>query len=348
MPSENICLGHYYIYGYLQGVVNQGIDPVEVLEDANLSPSLYTDPQASINGKELQRLILSIRTRLNDHYLGFLQVPGKLAMDAEAGRAAVKSDTLGEGIRHLSAFINAVRSDEERDLINHHGADEATLVYRFEGFQPGVDSHLLYWFRMYWGLRFYCWLIGQHIKLTRVDFSSPKPPESIDYEVAFNCPVYFEQPLDCYHFDSKYLLEPIIRNEVELFSGGFFEKTPNWFSFPGRDQTLTSQVEQVIIELNRQGMASPSIEVLAGIMAMSPRTLSRKLSKEKTSFQTIKTKVRSDIATRLLTESDLPIAQIAESIGFTEPGDFTRAFITWKGVTPSSYRQAQRQERPVV
>ena len=218
----------------------------------------------------------------------------------------------------------------------------AAVTYRFQGLQPGMDSHLLYWFRMYWGLRFYCWLTGQHIRLSRVNFSSPKPPQSIDYEAAFNCPVHFEQPIDCYCFDAKYLLEPVIRNEVELFSGEMLEKYPNWFTLPGRDQTLASQVEQIIIELSREGMPSPSLDVLAGIMAMSPRTLTRKLKDERTTFKDIKANVRRDAAKRLLTESDLSIAQIAENLGYAEPGDFTRAFTAWVGTTPTGYRSEKQ------
>ena len=342
MASKGTLMGSYYIRGYLQGAVNRGLDPGEILAEAGLSPDLYEDAGALLNGRQMQDLIIAIRNVLNDHYLGFMQVPAKLAMDMESGRVAVKHKTLGEGIRGLAAFVNAVRSDEERDVVVDESTHQAAMFYRFEGFQPNVEPHLLYWFRLFWGYRFYCWLIGQRIKLSGVYFSGQRPPGGVDYEAVFHCPVHFGQSEDKYLFDAKYLVEPIIRTEVELFSGDYPNKYPDWFTLPGRDQSLSSQVEQIIIELMRQGMPSPSIDVLAGIMATSARTLARKLAREQETFQNIKAKVRSDTAKRLLLTSDLPIAQIAEQVGFAEPGDFTRAFTNWAGFTPSAYRTEYR------
>jgi len=48
--------------------------------------------------------------------------------------------------------------------------------------------------------------------------------------------------------------------------------------------------------------------------------------------------VRCDIAQDLLINSDISLTVIAEKIGFSEPGDFTRAFLSWTGQTPSSFR----------
>ena len=342
MAAKDILMGPYYIRGYLQGVINRGLEPGAVLDAAGLPADLYDSPDALINGHELQSLILQIRTALNDHYMGFLQVPGKLAMDAEAGRAAVREKTLGEGMRSLAAFINAVRSDEERDIVIDEKGGQVAMIYRFSDFIDNVNPHLLYWYRLYWGYRFYCWLIGQRIKLTRVCFSAKRPAASIDYDAAFGCKVHFEQPDDRYSFDTRYLVEANTRTEVELFSGVFPGKYPNWFTLPGRDQSLTCQVEQIMIELTRQGMPSPSIDVIAGIVATSTRTLARRLGRENSTFQDIKTRVRSDRAKHLLAHSDLSIAEVAEEIGFAEAGDFTRAFVSWAGCTPSTYRNDQR------
>lgn len=338
MPVIADHIGSYYIRGYLQGAVYKGFDPEAILKQADIYPSVYTDPNASITGEQLQRLILTTREVMNDHYMGFLQVPGKLGMDSHAGRVAVCEETLGEGLRQLCDFINVVRSDEEREYVADTESGEFSLIYRFSDLVEGMDAHLLYWFRMYWGYKFYCWLTGQRIKLTRVCFSSPEPAEAIDYQRVFNCSIEFNQPNNRLCFDQRHLVKPVIRNEVELLSGDFPQRFSNWFTIPGSDQSLSSQVEQILIELHREGMYSPTAKVIAGILSMSSRTLTRKLGKEKTSFQKIKTKVRCELAKKLLLSSDVPVTQIAVRVGFAEPGDFTRAFIGWTGQTPSSYR----------
>ena len=104
---------------------------------------------------------------LNDQYMGFLRIPGKLAMDMHAGCTAVQSETLGQALRQTSEFINAVRHDEMRELKIDEESGESTLSYTFTDFNKGVDSHLLYVMRMYWDYRFYSWLVGQQIKFCR-------------------------------------------------------------------------------------------------------------------------------------------------------------------------------------
>ncbi len=334
-------IGSYYIRGYLQGAINTGCDPKAILMAAGIDHAIYRDPSGQINGEQFQEFILALRETLDDVYMGFLRVPGKLAMEQAARLAAVKEETLGEGIRSLLGFINAVRSDEVRDCAVGE-SDDCVMSVRFSGFNPGVDPHLLYWYRIYGDYRFYCWLLGTRIRLTCVCFSASRPTQYLDYESIFHCPVYFDQPVDQYCFNKGSLVAPIIRDEVELYNDDYLKPAGNWFTLPGRDQSLASQVEQVLLELIRQGMTSPSIGVIANIMSVSSRTLSRKLAKEDCGFQEIKAKVRRDMAFHLLLNADIPITRIAEKVGFTEPGDFTRAFTAWTGQNPSSYRAARR------
>lgn len=49
-------------------------------------------------------------------------------------------------------------------------------------------------------------------------------------------------------------------------------------------------------------------------------------------------RVRVEAATRLLTETELPIAQVAASCGFYDQPDFTRRFARLTGTTPAQFR----------
>ncbi len=337
LPANSPRVASYYIRGYLQGAVSKGYKPETLLQQADISPSVYSDANATINGEQLQRLILTVRREMNDHYLGFFNVPGKIGMDIHAGRSSLKGNTLGESLRDLCEFIEAVRSDEQRI----YGVDkqgEFSFIYRLSGFVEGVEPHLLYWYRIYWGYKYYCWLTGRQIRLNKVCFTANKSDLFIDYKEIFNCPVLFGQDCNGLFFDQNYLSLPTIRNEVELLNGDFPLRYPNWFSIPGSDQSLSTQVEQVLIELYKESIYSPSILMVSDILAVSSRTLTRKLSKERSSFQKIKTKLRCEQAKRMLLESDLAIAAIAAQLGFSEPGDFTRAFVSWTGKTPSVFR----------
>ena len=82
----------------------------------------------------------------------------------------------------------------------------------------------------------------------------------------------------------------------------------------------------------------PVIEDAAKTLHMTKRTLMRKLKEEGTSYQQIKDLVRRDRAIYLLTQHSMPLGDIAEAVGFSDPAVFARAFKGWTGVSPREYR----------
>ncbi|MDG2036296.1 MAG: hypothetical protein P8J42_06760 [Pseudomonadales bacterium] len=100
-------------------------------------------------------------------------------------------------------------------------------------------------------------------------------------------------------FDHDNLVLPIVRSQLAFMDGDYTDNFSDWFVVPGNDQSIASQVEQILFELRDDGMFSPSIEFVSEVMMMGRRTLSRKLAKERTSFQKIKTKIRRDLAKKV-------------------------------------------------
>jgi transcriptional regulator GlxA family with amidase domain len=50
--------------------------------------------------------------------------------------------------------------------------------------------------------------------------------------------------------------------------------------------------------------------------------------------------MRTDRIAQLLVETDLPVARIADLLGFTDPQHVARYFRTAKRLSPTAYRQA--------
>ncbi|HBM49958.1 MAG TPA: AraC family transcriptional regulator, partial [Marinobacter sp.] len=86
----------------------------------------------------------------------------------------------------------------------------------------------------------------------------------------------------------------------------------------------------------------PDFDWIALELHTSPQTLRRRLKQENTSFQEIKDLLRRDMAIYYLSHQELPINDIAERVGFTEPSTFHRAFKKWTGVTPGAWREGER------
>ncbi|MEM7443942.1 MAG: helix-turn-helix transcriptional regulator, partial [Pseudomonadota bacterium] len=82
--------------------------------------------------------------------------------------------------------------------------------------------------------------------------------------------------------------------------------------------------------------------VVAGRLAISARTLQRRLSEEGTSFQQELNGIREELARHYLTNSHYSSAEISFLLGYDDPNSFIRAFHAWTGQTPERARPAPR------
>ena len=91
-----------------------------------------------------------------------------------------------------------------------------------------------------------------------------------------------------------------------------------------------------------QGMRTGdvSLEDVASRLAVSSRTLQRRLHSENTSFTDLRDKLRHQLATELLADSELSIYEVVYLLGYSEPSAFYRAFRRWEGSSPQKFRAA--------
>lgn len=85
-----------------------------------------------------------------------------------------------------------------------------------------------------------------------------------------------------------------------------------------------------------------SVAGVAQIMKLHPRTLNRRLALAGTSVAALVQDVRFALARHLLTDTSLPVAEIASTLGYSEGSIFIRRFKSWAGTTPSAWRARQR------
>lgn len=102
------------------------------------------------------------------------------------------------------------------------------------------------------------------------------------------------------------------------------------------ENTTFDRVSTVLVGSLPQGESS--IEYVAKQLAMSKRTLQRKLSEENYSYQWVLKKVRQELADYYLQQTQLPIIEVSFLLGFQETNSFIRAYSSWTGTTPSQVR----------
>ena len=106
------------------------------------------------------------------------------------------------------------------------------------------------------------------------------------------------------------------------------------------DDTHAERVKAALLELLPTGEASR--EAVARRLAVSTRTLQRRLNEEGTSFQAVLNSTRESLARHYLTNAGLSAGEIAFLLGYEEPSSFYRAFHNWTGQTPERVRAELR------
>jgi AraC-like DNA-binding protein len=107
--------------------------------------------------------------------------------------------------------------------------------------------------------------------------------------------------------------------------------------------TYVHRVRVTITRLVEDGRCS--VESVAKQLAVSPRTLQRRLERAGTTFGALCDDARRAAALAQLRDPRVPIKEAAFRLGFSEPSTFYRAFRRWTGDTPANYRASTHQHR---
>lgn len=107
---------------------------------------------------------------------------------------------------------------------------------------------------------------------------------------------------------------------------------------------LGNTIKNSILTLFDRCDGYPNFSHVAPLFHMTTRTLSNKLAKENTNYREIVLLHRMDSAKKMLTTSNISIENISEKIGYSNIGNFCRAFKNYTGLSPSSYREDHQEE----
>lgn len=102
---------------------------------------------------------------------------------------------------------------------------------------------------------------------------------------------------------------------------------------------LSARVRQALVDGLPGGQVSA--DQIARALAVSRRSLQRRLSEEGASFRDILAETRRAMALNYLQNSDMSVHEIALLLGFRDPSSFFRAFRGWTGRTPQAVRAAR-------
>lgn len=82
---------------------------------------------------------------------------------------------------------------------------------------------------------------------------------------------------------------------------------------------------------------------ISTLLAVSPRTLRRKFQEADCTFQELINIIKNKRATDYLINTNTSIADISALLEFNDSSHFTKAFKSWQGMSPSTYRNIPRK-----
>ena len=322
----------HYVEAALRCAERAGYPRTPLLRRAGIAaPQLR---QARAPTEQMAALVRQVWTLLDDEFMGCAVAPCKRGVFALMGRHVIHYDNLQailqQGVEFYNLFTDAIRMR----LVRRGAVAELEVEFR----QPLRDPD--YFYREFWLViwhRFASWVIGRTIVLQQVDFPYPRPAHGAELKYLFPCPLRFDQRCLKLSFSSDYLAAVRVRSQRDLAQ--FLRDSPAALMvLPDDEHSYRSRIRSRLLNQPERPLQLPPFEQLAKDLGMSGQTLRRRLKAEGSSYPRIKDEVRQDLAIEKLRQLEIPVAEIALELGFSESRSFTRAFKCWTGFSPSDYR----------
>mgnify|MGYP001044961736 CR=1 FL=1 len=167
-------------------------------------------------------------------------------------------------------------------------------------------------------------------------FRFPAPPDARAIEDAMGCPVRFDAPESRIAYPHDIWTRPIPMANTVIWR--LYEKQAAELAQRLRTDVPFAEQARRLLWVSSP---PPDRKTVARLLGLAPRTLSRKLDAEGTSYGGLRQEVRFARARELLRNPRLQVAEIAERLGFSDPAAFSRAFRKWSGSAPSDWRDSE-------
>jgi len=318
----------------LIAAIDLGLDLAALAERA-ACPGIFTqDDACRIPIDAFARLIRHTWDTLGSESAGFTETALRPGLFAMMCHATITCPNLRRALLRSTRFYGLVQDEISLDLVER--GDEAMLFVAHRN-RRGLDNRGFIESLMVIWLRWSSWLTGREVMPDRILFAFAPGSYREEYAHMFPCEHYFNASHNCVVFPARYLERPLVRSASELseFLGSAPESLMRRYI---ETPTLSSMVRRILSR--REDLAGIGLEEIAAALNTSSQTLRRRLREEGNGFQEIKDSVRKESAIQQLLASQRAINEIAESIGFSEPSAFHRAFKKWTGSTPGAYRES--------
>lgn len=215
--------------------------------------------------------------------------------------------------RYVHLENNAVQYEIARDQ------EEVALIHGILAILRSRSTQFMYAF-LALTVRVCRTVFGPSWNPVRVEFSSPRPSQISTHRRFFRCDLRFGEDRSAVivrpeDFDRR--LPNANAEMLAYFRRHLEQQSEHWSA------DVDDQVTQII--LSEIAGKAPTLSEVAEKLAISPRTLQRRLMQRGTDFGSVLKDVRKEIiADRLAQSAHIPLAQLAFELGFSEASAASR------------------------
>lgn len=322
---------------YLRTAQDYGIDPLQALAAVNLPAGIMDNSISRISGREFQTLLRWLIDHTRDPLFGLNSAryvqPGSYSL---LGYMVMNCRTAREAL-HMTPAYEAIVGDMGITRIEKHGAHLAMrwiCQYDDDCVRPHmIDNVLGSW------LLFARWLADLSAgkpELVQFEHPAPAPLLRRRYEEIFQAPLEFNAGRNALIIPEA-LLDTPLRQPDPLLLSTLEQQANAMMAELQQSQPLLLQTRALLRSLMQTSL--PRRDRVAEQLGLTERTLQRRLQEAGTGYQQLLDDLRRELASEWLCQSNQPISDIADRLGFSEARSFHRRFKSWTGMTPGEYRE---------
>lgn len=328
------------LYGYVELVESLDRDPYAFMKAVGLQARFLEDPEMLIS-RDAARELLEITARATHTEDFALRMAARRKLSALGPISLVlrEEPTPRAAIDTLCRYLRLVNAS-----LSIRVEDTAGLVVIREDLLPTPGLAMRQSVELAVGtmFRILSELTGPHWQPQEVCFTHRPPKDPSAHRAFFRRNVKFNQEFNGLVCLASDLARP--REPGDQAAAGFARKYLD-AALMDHGESAQEACRRVILALLPGGACSaPEV---ARFLNVDRRTLHRRLDAEGLSFSRLLDQVRSDLVKHHLRESDLPLGEVAELLGFSRPSSFSHWFRGLFGCSASQWsRQAPAATRP--
>ncbi|MGV0741351.1 AraC family transcriptional regulator [Mycolicibacterium sp. XJ870] len=250
------------------------------------------------------------------------------------GVAARTAATVADAFAIIDTYMGAYSSGITTRIIGH--PDPALGRFEFDFLlNPRPPQAQAIELALGITLRVFRLFLGTTYRPVSVHLPHPGLGTKTEYRRYFGCPAHFNEPIAGFTVRAADLQQPLNHDPLAHQLAVNYLSTTTGQHTRGLADTLRSVIRQLLPTGNL------TADLAARQFGLHPKTLSRRLAAEHTTFAELVEQTRRDVAERLLLDTDLSLNQLCRQLGYAEQSVLTRSCRRWFGTTPTAYRKAR-------